>query len=160
RDFDRGGAAVGEEYVIEAGRGDGDEPLREVLGRLVREACEDHLVQMIGRFFDRRHDAGMTVAVGDDPPGRNRIEDAPTVRCLEPGAVGARHHDGGGLQRMLREGMPNRRLGSGAHLCASYAKKSARRKFSAKAVASDVRSSLARWGRRPSRFTLPISAMV
>ena len=54
---------------------DFDQRMGHIFGRLVGEACEHHLVQLIGLFLDRRYDGGMTMAMGDDPPGRNRVQD-------------------------------------------------------------------------------------
>ena len=87
-----------------------DEPPRQLFGRLVREAGEDHLVQLVGLGPDRRHDA----ADGDghaSSPTRTRSHrrcvarpsassHAPSVRTTA-GIVA--------VQRVLGEGMPDRR---------------------------------------------------
>ena len=59
--------------------------------------------------LDRRHDARMAMAMGDHPPGRDRVEDAPAVGGLEPRALARRDLDRLGLHRVLGEGMPDRR---------------------------------------------------
>jgi hypothetical protein len=62
----------------------------KTLGRLVREAGKDHLIETGSLCFDRRHDARMPVAVGDDPPRGHGIEDPAAIRRLEPGASARR----------------------------------------------------------------------
>ena len=54
----------------------------------MREAGEDHLVEPVRLGLDRRDDARMAVAMRDDPPRRDRIEDAAAVRSFQPCALG------------------------------------------------------------------------
>ncbi|MNT57511.1 hypothetical protein D3C72_1948830 [compost metagenome] len=43
------------------------------------ELGENDLVEGLGRGADGRHDRGMPVPVGDDPPGGNTVEQAIAV---------------------------------------------------------------------------------
>ena len=84
-----------------------DQPPRQVFGRLVGESGEDDLVVVLARRPDRLHDRRVAVAVGDDPPGGDGIEDARAVLLDQTGAV--RLHDTlhRRFQRVLGEGMPD-----------------------------------------------------
>ena len=91
----------------EPGGRDPDQAARHLLGRLMGEAREDDLIEHAGLALDRAHNRRVIMSVGDDPPGRDAVEDALPVRGFEPGALAAHdlcHHR---LQRVLREGVPN-----------------------------------------------------
>ena len=137
-----------------------EQAAREPLGRLVREAGEDHLVEPVRLRLDRRDDARMAVAVRDDPPRRDGVEDAAAVARLR-------------ARRLRRAAIS---IISG---CSACCVKDARPGWRPRAVMSDVRresprggscgrrpraasaaSSGSRCGRRPRRRTPPISAMV
>ena len=125
----------------------------------MRISGEDHLIEPVGLALDRFDDMRMVVAVRDHPPGRYRVEDAAAVRRLEPRALGGGDLDGRRLQRVLGEGVPDRRRVARCHVVAS-ARKSARRKFPSNAARDVAVSSGSRRGSQPSRRTPPISTMV
>ncbi len=106
RHLDASRAAVGIEHAVEASRRHLDQRRRQLLCRLVGQAGEDHLVERFGGVTDRLDDLRMPVAVGDDPPGRDRIEGALAVRRPDIRTLGARDHGWHRLGGMLDEGMP------------------------------------------------------
>ncbi len=159
RDLHRRGAAVGEEDMLQPRRRDGDQTAREALGGGVGEAGEDHLVEPVGLLLDGGDDVRVAMAVGDDPPRRDGIEDAAPVRRFEPRALGPRDLQHLGLHSVLRERVPDGRGPPRAHGDTSTTK-SARSKCWSNAArkVAEVRGSTC--GSRPSRRTSPISAIV
>src|SRR5665213_3192822 len=133
----------------EAARRHGDQRPRQIFRRLMREAGEDHLVQRIGLALDGFHNPRVAMTMGDHPPGGDGIQQ-PAFVGFQPSALAVRHQGGVRRQGVLGEGMPDRR---------SHAK-SAASKVLAKTAASrpGVKGSIT--GSRPSRFALPISAMI
>ena len=63
----------------------------DFLRRLMRIAGEDDLVELFPPAANGVDDVRMAVTMGDDPPGRDGIDDAAAVRRMQIGAVGA--HD-------------------------------------------------------------------
>src|SRR5207245_2514217 len=96
RHLDRGRAVVGIEAAGEAGGGDRTELLREHDHRLVGEACEDYLLELLELRAHRGVDAGIRVPEEIHPPGADGIEVALALVILEPraraAARGARPH--------------------------------------------------------------------
>ena len=91
----------------QARRRNRDQAPRQVLRRLVGETGEDHLIELIGLRLDRVDDPGVAMAMGDHPPGGNRIQQT-AMLGLKPrafAAIHARHHRADGV---LGEGMPYR----------------------------------------------------
>src|SRR5262249_6640915 len=103
----------------------------------------------IGLTLDGLDDPGMTMTMGDHPPGGDRIQH-PAIFGVQPGALAARHQSRIRDQRVLGEGVPDRRT----HV------KSPAAKFSANTVFNRAAVSGSTTGKRPRRFTLPISAMM
>ena len=68
RHFDGGRAVVGVETAAEAGGRRRNQRLRELDDRLVREACEDHLLQLLELRAHRRADARVGMAEQVHPP--------------------------------------------------------------------------------------------
>ncbi len=159
RDLDASGAAVRIEDVIETLGREGDEAARKRLRRLMRVAGEDDLIELLGLFADRPHDLGLAMAVGDDPPGRNGVENARSVHRLEPTAFGARDLDRARLQGVLRIGAPHGRMSDDRHAVCSPVK-SPRAKAASKAERSASRVSGASNGKRPNSRAPPIVAIV
>src|SRR6185436_6723334 len=89
------------------------------------------------------------MGMGDHPPGGNGVEHA-AVRGVEPRALAARHQGCVRCQRMLGEGVPDRRT----HVKSRAAKLSANTLFNWAEVNGWM------MGNRPRRFTVPISAMM
>ena len=53
---------------------------RQIFDGIVGEASEQDVIDLRGLFGDGGHDGGMAVAVEIDPPGRNAVDEAATVR--------------------------------------------------------------------------------
>src|SRR6185437_2328272 len=68
RDLDRAGAVVRVEYMIEAGRRDGDQLLGEPDGRLVRHPGERAMIEHGRLFAQHLRQARVAVAERGDPP--------------------------------------------------------------------------------------------
>ena len=152
RHLDRGRAAVGEEHVRQAGRRDRQKRARNRFGGLVREAGENHLIELVGLRLDRGDDLRVAVAVRDDPPRRDGIEDAPAVRRRQPCALGARDLQHVAFERVLREGMPKRRRTRWSWPAHPKPEDVAQWKLAAKAARSVAGSSGSRRGRRPEHL--------
>ncbi len=94
--------------MCQTGRRHRDQIGSDRLGRLVRQAGEDHLVETLRLLLHRRHDTRMTMAVRDHPPRRYGIENTPPIRGLQP-RPGCPLDDREIVdQRVLRERMPDR----------------------------------------------------
>src|SRR5207302_6080605 len=93
RHLDRGRAVVGIDAAGEAGGGDRTELLRERDHRLVGEACEDHLLELLELRAHRGVDAGIRVPEVIHPPGADGIKVALALVILEPRALAAAHGD-------------------------------------------------------------------
>ena len=73
----------------------------------MREARKNHLIEHAGLAFYRADDGRIIMAMGDNPPGRNAVEEARSIGGFEPGALCACYFGHHRLQGMLREGVPN-----------------------------------------------------
>jgi hypothetical protein len=89
RDFHGRGAVVGVEHALERR---GREP-HQLLGqrdrRLVAEARQQHVLELVDLALERRADRGVVVAEQVHPPRADRVEVAAAVVVLEPDAVAA-----------------------------------------------------------------------
>ena len=94
RDLDRARAVVGVEAPGEAMRGDRGQPLGEHHRRLVREAGQKYVLEPSELRGERGVDTRVGVAEQVDPPRADRVQIAPPVVVVEPGARAAcdRHH--------------------------------------------------------------------
>src|SRR5579863_9544411 len=118
----------------------------------MRVAGEDDLVEFLRLLLDRAYNVRMAMAVSHDPPGCDRVDDAAAIGRIEIGPVRALDLDHFGLQRVLREWMPDRRL-----LPERHRPKSAELNDAAKAARSVSFVSGESRGSRPNRGTFPIS---
>ena len=75
-DLHAGGTAVGKKDVIETGGRQGNEFCGELFGRFVRVLRKYYLIESAGLRFYRCNDLRMAVAVGDDPPRGDGVENA------------------------------------------------------------------------------------
>ncbi|MBA7598633.1 hypothetical protein ES703_05652 [subsurface metagenome] len=73
-------------------------------------AGKDDLVELFCLFLNGADDMRMAMAVGHDPPGCDRIDDAAAIRGMEIRALPAHNFGHLVLKRVLRERMPDRRL--------------------------------------------------
>ena len=73
------------EHVLE----DRAQPAGDRLGRFVRPAREDDLVELFSLFADRGHDARVGVAVGGDPPAGNGVDPAAAIGVVKARTVAA-----------------------------------------------------------------------
>ncbi|MCY1417181.1 hypothetical protein D9M71_327080 [compost metagenome] len=94
RHLDAGGAVVGVEHPRQAGRGDLHQALGQLDHRLVAEAGEDHVLQLVDLVLDALVDARVGVAEHVHPPGADRVQVALALEVLQPHAFAAadRHH--------------------------------------------------------------------
>ena len=74
--------------------------------RLVREACKDHLIELVRLLLNGPHDLRMPVAVRNHPPRGNAVEDAPPVDCFEPRAFGSRDRTTSPSRTTTRRSLP------------------------------------------------------
>ena len=132
---------------------------RQLLGRLVREAGEDHLIEPLGLLRDRGDDLRVAVAVRDHPPGRDRVEDARGRRArVEPGALGRGDLDG--IAAASACWVKGCQTGRSDRSWALPPRKSIGGSCAAKAARSVAASSGSRRGSRPSRRTPPNAQIV
>lgn len=108
RDLHRGRTAIRIEDMRKTRGRHRKQCLRHILGGLVGEAGEDHLIQRVGLSFDSGHDAGMTMAVSDHPPRRDRIQNGLTLCGFQPCPLAARNQ-----RRRIRQGMLCERVPDG-----------------------------------------------
>ena len=115
RDFDRARAVVGIEHAAQRTRGvgrfrrDAHQRLGKLDRRLVREAGQHHVVEPVELRLQCRDDARVAVAEQARPPRADRVEIAPSVVAVQPGAFGAgdRHHRQRFVVVHLRARMPD-----------------------------------------------------
>ena len=88
RDLDADRAGVGEEDVLEPGRAELDQPLREPDRGLVGEPAEHHVGELGGLRGERRVEGRVAVAVDRRPPRRHPVDQLGAVREPQPDAGG------------------------------------------------------------------------
>jgi hypothetical protein len=88
-DLDRGGAVVRVEAAIETRRRHFDQSLAESDHRLVGEACEDDVLELLELRGNGRIDTRICMPEEVYPPGAHRIQIAAPRKILEPHAAAA-----------------------------------------------------------------------
>ena len=86
RYFDAGRAVVGVEHSVQAGRCHFDQAFGQFDHRLMAEAGENHMLQLIDLILDALIDPRVGVAKHVDPPGADRVDVALAIEVLEPHA--------------------------------------------------------------------------
>ena len=110
RHLHRGRAVVGEEDAAKIAGQEARERGGEIDGRLMGEACKHHMREPVRLPGKRRVQLGMGVAMGAGPPGRDEVEDLPSLGVEQRGAAGARDEKRLARRAMLGEGMPDMTL--------------------------------------------------
>ncbi len=87
RHFHRRAAVVGVKAAVQALGGDGAELFRQPHHRLMGEAAEHDVIELVELFLQPRHDVRMAVAEDVGPPGTDRVEIALALEILEPHAL-------------------------------------------------------------------------
>src|ERR1700722_3022271 len=118
---------------------------------------EDDLVELFGLLLNRAHDRRMAMAVGDHPPGGDRIDDAAAVGGKQISALAARDFHHVRLKRMLGERMPDRRRFLRRRFLGHHRPKSLGLNAAANASRNVLLFNGESGGSRPSRCTRPIS---
>ena len=91
----------------QAGWHDLQQSPRDGFGRLMGKPGKDNLIEFIRLLANGLHDLRVPVAVRDDPPRGNTVEDTTPVGCFEPRTFGTRDRQHLGFQSMLGERMPD-----------------------------------------------------
>ena len=108
RHLDARGAVVGVEHALQPGRGEPYQPLGQLDHRLMAEAGQHHVLELVELGLDPRADARIGMAEHVDPPGADRIQVALAVEVLQPDALAAADRDQWQLLVILhlRTGVP------------------------------------------------------
>src|SRR5690606_30218845 len=111
-DLHRGGAVVGVEDALEAGRGELGQPGGELGGGGVGQAEQGGVGEAVELVADGLVDLGAVVAVDGDPEGGDAVEVAAALGVDEVVAVAALDDEGGGIEPVAHggEGMPEEAL--------------------------------------------------
>jgi len=107
RHLDSGRPTVGIEDMLQSEWSDFDQALRQPLSGLVRKFGEDYLIIGLSRGTDGRHDLRVSMAMSNDPPGRDCVEEVIAILIYEVGPICRRDARHRWLERMLGEGMPH-----------------------------------------------------
>ena len=91
RDFHAHGARVGEEDVLEPGRRQRDEPVRQPLCRPVGQAAEHDVRELLELRAQGGVQLRVAIAVNDAPPARDGIDQHAPVGEVQPRANRAHH---------------------------------------------------------------------
>jgi len=89
RNFDTGRTVVGIEDAVQPGRCQGDQALRQLHHRLMTEAGQHHVLELVDLILDALIDARIGMAEDVDPPGTDRIQVSLAVEILQPDAFAA-----------------------------------------------------------------------
>ena len=91
--FDARRAIVGIEHPVEPGRGHGHQALGQLDHRLVAEAGQNHMFQLVDLVLDTLVDARVGMAEHVDPPAAHRVQVALAFEVLQPHAFAALDRD-------------------------------------------------------------------
>ncbi|MNP01047.1 hypothetical protein D3C76_928490 [compost metagenome] len=93
RDFDAGRAVVGVEHPVQPRRGHGDQAFGQLDYRLVAEAGQDHVFQLVDLVLDALVDARVGMAKHVDPPTAHGVQVAFAFEVFQPHAFTALDRD-------------------------------------------------------------------
>ncbi|MNF44326.1 hypothetical protein D3C84_254330 [compost metagenome] len=93
RDFDAGRTVIGVEHPVQAFRGHLHQTLGQFDHRLMAEASQNHVLQLIDLILDALIDARVGVAKHVDPPRADGVEVALAFEVFEPDAFAALDRD-------------------------------------------------------------------
>ena len=108
--FDGCRAVVGQKAAVEPGWCYGGERFGQFDGRFMREAREDHMLQLPDLLNQRRVESRVGMAEQVDPPGTDRVQVPIAVEVLQPHAFAAAYRDHRQIRLVilhLRAGVPD-----------------------------------------------------
>ena len=108
RHFHGGRAVIGEENVFESAGQHAPQSRGKLFGGLVRESGKDHVFELARLSGDSVRDERMRVAVQIHPPGRDGVDEKLAASRYRGRLLRrARSRIGRGIERLLRERMPD-----------------------------------------------------
>ena len=97
--------------MFEARRQNLSEAVAEVFDGIVRKSRQQDVIYFSGLFRNRGNDSRVAVAMEIHPPRGNAINQLPAVIGIEINAFGFGDSNRRRVQRLLRERMPNLKVG-------------------------------------------------